>query len=456
MRFPDLLSAFALVLGFLASSLHAKILVLNDDGGWNWLQDERVIVAGGKLVVASVAMGTRDPSRKGDVEVASYDLRTGEIRKATLHHAATPELKKGWSDDHSCPALVMRPDGRVLAMYTETGQNEKLHYRISTSSRDFAAWEEEQVFSVTAGSRLTFVNLHYVPQENGGKGRLLSFFRGIESKNMPSWAFSDDLGRSWSAGNVFITAPSTNVPYVKYAGNGRDTVHLAFTDGHRWSYHNSVFHLFYRNGQLYRSDGRLIRSIREGLKSADEATRIYQANAESVVMSSDLCLDAKGHPCIGYSVQKDSARLNPMPIGLDHRYRYARWTGTAWVDYEIAHAGREVHPVGRGDDCTGLIALDPQDPSVVYISTDADPVRGTPLISAADNKRHWEIFRGKTSDGGASWNWTPVTGDSDRDNIRPVVPAGLVGKTAVIWLRGTMRHPKDYDLEVVGLVTDSP
>ena len=76
---PAVLLLFALR----ATDLPARIVVFNDDGGWNWLQDERVIVAGGKLVMASVALGVRDPGRKGAVEVASYDLKTGEIRKAT-------------------------------------------------------------------------------------------------------------------------------------------------------------------------------------------------------------------------------------------------------------------------------------------------------------------------------------------------------------------------------------
>ena len=172
-------------------------------------------------------------------------------------------------------------------------------------------------------------------------------------------------------------------------------------------------------------------------------------------MISDLHLDARGHPHVVYSVQKDTARLRPRPIGADHRYRYARWTGREWLDREIAYAGGEVHPV-PDDDCTGLIALDPQNLSVVYMSTDADPVQGTPLISAADGKRHWEIFKGTTADGGATWGWTAITRDSERDNIRPVVPVGLVGRTAVIWLRGVMRMPNDYEFEVVGLVTDPP
>lgn len=433
----------------------AEIIVFNDDGCWNWLQDERVIVAGGKLLIGSVAAGTRDPRRMGAVEVVAYDLKTGGKQRFALHHADSAATQKLWRDDHNAPAFAVRSDGRVLALYAHHGRSEKLYYRVSSQSRDLAAWDEEQVFAVAAGSRVGFPNLIHLPAENGGKGRTFGFFRGMNNRSMPSWVYSDDAGMTWAAGNVFIEVSPKTVPYVKYAGNGRDTVHIAFSDGHRINFGNGVHHVYYRDGNLHRSDGAPIRNLREGLKAAADATPIYQANADSVAMISDLHLDAVGHPHVVYSVQKDTARLRPRPIGADHRYRYARWTGREWLDREIAFAGGEVHPVAD-DDCTGLIALDPQDLNVVYISTDADPVRGTPLISAADGKRHWEIYQGRTTDGGATWSWTAITRNSVRDNIRPVVPLGLTGRTVVIWLRGAMRMPNDYDLEVVGLVSNAP
>ena len=46
-------------------------VVLNDDGGWCWFEDPRVVVDGGKLVAGTGANGSRDPVRKGDIEVVS-------------------------------------------------------------------------------------------------------------------------------------------------------------------------------------------------------------------------------------------------------------------------------------------------------------------------------------------------------------------------------------------------
>ena len=59
-----------------------------------------------------------------------------------------------------------------------------------------------------------------------------------------------------------------------------------------------------------------------------------------------------------------------------------------------------------------------------------------------------------TNDGGASWAWTDVTSNSDVDNLRPVVPIWDEHHTALLWLRGTYTSYHDYDLDVVGIITD--
>jgi hypothetical protein len=91
---------------------------------------------------------------------------------------------------------------------------------------------------------------------------------------------------------------------------------------------------------------------------------------------------------------------------------------------------------------------------VVFISTNADPATGRPLISRADHQRHWEVFRGTTRDGGAKWSWTAITRDSSLDNIRPVIPVWQSERRAVIWLRGQMRTYTDYTFDVAGIISE--
>lgn len=57
--------------------------------------------------------------------------------------------------------------------------------------------------------------------------------------------------------------------YVKYASNGEDTVHFAFTEAHpQRPLAASLFHACYRRGGLYTSDGQLVRKLADGPISA--------------------------------------------------------------------------------------------------------------------------------------------------------------------------------------------
>ena len=123
---------------------------------------------------------------------------------------------------------------------------------------------------------------------------------------------------------------------------------------------------------------------------------------------------------------------------MDLRYYYGRWDGSRWHVHEMAYAGTRLYP--NEDDYPGLAALHPNDPNAVYISTDAEPATGKALVSAADKKRHYELFRGTTNDGGVTWKWTPITANSTMDNIRPIVPKWNDKRTILLWMRGKYKH----------------
>jgi hypothetical protein len=394
-------------------------------------------------------MGRTDEKRAGDIDVTSYDLRSGTITRSTLHHETEAAQRQRWRDDHCCPALLVRPDGRLLAVYAPHGLQAGFCYRISREPGSATAWGEERMFPLSASSRVAFPTLVALAGERQDGAHTLLFFRGLDNRLMPAWAHSADAGEAWTTGGMFMRLSGKATPYVKYASDGRATVHVAFTDGHRMDFGNGLYHAIWRGDQLSRSDGTRIGSVAEAITSTRQPTEIFRSNADSVAMISDLALDGQGHPCVVYSVQMNTRPLRPRPVGADHRYRYARWDGKQWHDREIAFAGTETHDA-PDDDCTGLAALDPQDAKVIYISTNADPVSGAPFVSAADGKRHWELFRGTTRDGGEHWTWQAVTRNSTADNLRPIVPpGGKLGRSPVLWLRGSMRMPKDSALEVV-------
>lgn len=449
MRGLILLSLAVLVLAPAAAQIRfgAPLIEFNDDGGWCWFEDERAIMAGGKLVFGTIATGGE---RRGHVEATVFDLKTRSARRVTLHSPADEKDRIQWTDDHNSPAFLLLPSGQILAMYAKHGPEEKIYYRISKPG-DPAAWGEEQIFVPSPSSRVTYSNLHLLTAENAQRGRIYDFFRGLDNSFKPSYAYSDDLGRTWTAGNVMIDVPLKfrHRPYVKYASNGRDSVHLAYTDGHPRDLDNSIYHAMYKAGNLLRSDGARIRSMKEGLKSPEEGTLVYRGGPDNVAWITDLQVDSKGYPYLVFSVQMNSSGKPAGEGGEDHRYHYARFDGKRWQVSEIAYAGTRIY--SREDDYTGLAALHPRDLETIYISTNADPSTGAPLISKSDNQRHWEIYRGRTRDG-RKWKWEAITRDSTADNLRPIVPAWDSKQTVLLWLQGKMRAYTDYTFRVVGMI----
>jgi hypothetical protein len=411
-----------------------KTIVLNDNGGWCWYQDERVLVQGDRLIVGSVAnrAGTDGVNRWGNVEITTYDLKSKRLLGTTVLHEHLLD------DDHAAPALLPRADGCILAVYAKHGSDKLMRSRISVPPGDSTAWQPER--AQTCGAGVTYSNLFRLSADNCGRGWVYDFYRG-EDWN-PNVLLSDDDGGTWTYGGKLVAFKGR--PYVKYASNGVDGVHFVTTEGHPLEYRKtSIYHGFLRGGAVYRSDGSLVRRLDEGPVAPEELTRVYAGDPNHVAWTIDLHLDKAGHPYTVYSVQ-----MNRDPN--DNRYRYARWNGTQWQDYPLACAGTYLCP---GEiHYTGLACLDPQNLNVVYLSANADPVTGLPLLSKADGKRHWEIFRGRTRDGGATWKWRPVTRDSTQDNLRPIVPICGGSRSILLWLRGTYSEYTDYDLDVVGVL----
>jgi neutral ceramidase len=410
----------------------AAPVVLNPDGAWCWFQDERALVYGGKLSVGSIG-------RTGDVQVTTWDFKTGLVRVATLH----PKFQV---DDHNAPGMLLRSDGRLMAFYTEHGgptASNPMLWRVTTRPGDASEWEPEQSFRAGARNGFSYANPF---QLSGEGGRIYLFWRAIDFN--PTWSSTDDGGKTWRTAANHIYYESGERPYVKYASNGVDTIHFAYTDGHPGRpFDNNLYYAFYRNGGLYRTDGTFVRKLAEGPLRVAEGTRVYDGrrSPDGEAWVWDMRLDAKGRPVIAYS-------SHPANMA-DNRYRYARWNGKEWEDRQIAFGGKRVsvsEKLPAGNYYAGGICLDPDDLNVVYVSSSVNVRDGTP----SGNGR-LEIWKGVTADGGRGWTWTAITRNSATENMRPIVPVGHPGKTFVLWFRGEYPAYKRYETEVVAF-TDAP
>lgn len=430
-----------------------EMIELNDNGAWSWFMDERVIVYNGKLLVGSIRStdqsyraGMSEPTW-GNCELAVHDLATGETNVVVLH-------EKFEQDDHDGPALHVRPDGRVLAIYTKHSLERKVYWRVSASP-DFLEWGPIQELVTPGvdhppfgGDNVTYSNLFQLASENG---RMYNFFRSVGHQQ--NYMLSEDNGDTWTYGGMFLRGYSGYAPYFKYATNNTDTIHFIGTEDHPRNFDNSVYHGFVRGGVIHQSDGTVFGPLsKTSEKSGDiwDLTTVFRGGPDDVAWVTDLHLDGE-HPVCMFSVQKDGRGLPKGQGGADHRHHYARWDGSSWVQHEIAYGGTRLYP--DEDDYTGLAAIDPQNLNVVYISTDAHPTSGEPLISTADGQRHHELFRGITSDGGATWNWTPITANSDADNLRPLIPIWDDPRMALVWMRGKYEHNQGpWNTRVVAMI----
>lgn len=409
-----------------------RIRTFKKNGAWCWFQDERAIIDGNKLIFATVThkLGSGGNDRHGNMEVTTCNLEEKSSETVVLH-------EKLGADDHNVPALLELDNGRYLAVYSKHSKDNLIRSRVSKQPGDSLNWSDEQTFEAQGG--VTYSNLFQLSAEDH---RIYNFYRGKGSD--PNYIYYDYQDNSWTRGGRLLAAPGR--PYLKYTSNMEDTIHFVTTEQHPNKFDNSIYHGVFRDQTVYTSNGEKVAELKDQKTSPikpPQLTRVYKGDENHVAWTVDLHLDQNGLPYTVFSVQFNK---NPK----DHRYFYGRWNGTEWEVHEMAYAGSNLY--GSQKDYTGLAALDPDNPNVVYISTDVHPETNEPLISSADDERHYEIFRGETEDRGETWQWTPVTKNSEQDQLRPIIPKWNRNYTAVLWLRGTYTGYKKFDLNVVGFI----
>ncbi|QDU71443.1 BNR-4 repeat-containing protein [Mucisphaera calidilacus] len=415
-------------------------------GAWCWYQDERVVIDtdhpnGPMMLMGSVSFSRTDAFEHGDIDLLWHNLRTGEAGAFELHDRLQP-------DDHDVPALHIRDDGRYVAIYSTHSSDRIMRWRVSTHPHDPTAWEPEQTYENKV--IICYSNIFKLADRDGVH-QLYNFSRSDDSD--PNYFVSSDRGDTFRYGGKLLTGPDGNTargqrPYMKYASHTPEKLHFLLTDGHPRDEDNSIYHGYMSRERLHRTDGLVLGSVsrrRVSSHLAPDFTTVLATGAKfnGVEMrhawTIDLHLDPHGHP-----VAAMSARANNSD--LDHRFLYGRWDGSKWNVFEIAKAGGYLYKFEN--DYTGLMAIHPDNPDIIFISSPIDPRDDAQL-------QHYEIFMGRTPDKGATWAWAPVTWNSNADNLRPIVPIWKPGKTIVTWLKGGLNTYADWDSQIVGYIMDT-
>lgn len=383
-----------------------------EDAAWCWFSDPRAVYHHG--IREQIYYGYINSL--GDVVIRSKDMQTGATNTFVLH-------EKLQIDDHNVPSILILPDGRLIAFYTE--HNGRFFMRRSKHAEDISAWEEERVIPF-GGKRITYSHPVMLNEEDN---RIYMYWRGSDWQ--PSYAFSDDFGDTWSDTQVLISGKGTrNRPYLKVHSDGHHRIDFIFTDGHPGiEPTNSVYHLYYSRGQFYQTNGDPIPlDGGEAIRHA-EVRKVYDGIPDSIrAWIWDVALDKKGNPVIAYT---------RFPDATDHRYHYAQWNGKEWLDTELCKAGGSMPMVRPGEKIrephySGGLSLDRQDPSNLYLARKVDQV--------------YEVEHWKKS--GKRWRSTAISAKSDVDNVRPYVVVGNDGVPIVLWMTGVYKHYTDFDTDL--------
>lgn len=377
---------------------------LASDGAWSWFGDPRAVFHGGEHRRTYVGFVTAI----GDIGLAQFDHDSREVTSAVV-------VEQLQQDDRASPAVVVRPDHRLMVFYSGH-RGRWMIYRISTNAEDVTSWGKPHAASghTSEFSGYTYPNALILAGESGKR---YVFWRGTEF--LPMFA-SSETGLSWSEPAVLIRGDGER-PCVKMASDGESTIHFVFTNDHPGNEPaNSVYYVCYKDGVFSRADGSHVGTMEDLPLAFEDVDMVYDAaDAGDRAWPWDVAFDSSGNPVIAYAT---------FPTDEDHRYRYARWDGTAWVDTEIAPAGGWFPTVERGRRnfapyYSGGMALDHSNPSIVYLSR---PVNGV-----------FEIERWKTPDGGRSWTSEAVTSGSASDNVRPLVPLDHAPDgPGLVWMNG--------------------
>ncbi len=380
---------------------------LSDDGTWCWFQDPRAVYYEGTKKQTYTGWITS----KGKVEVASYNHETGEVITKQISPSDFTQI-----DDHNNPTIMVREDGRILVSYSGHFYG-PMRVIVSTNPEDITSFGAEANF----GSNVTYANPYQIGDST------VMFYRDGDSWH-PTMNVSTDGGITWGTPQEFITRDGYQQrPYAKYTQDSKGGMHITFTTGHpRQEANNKVYYVYYINKKFYKADGTFIKDFNSGTDALNidsgEAEVVYDASAGKG-WTWDIALDEEESPVILYAA---------FPDDNNHHYYYATWdkSNSKWVSNHIVNSGKwfPQTPEGAGEpepNYSGGMVLDPNNPSIVYLSKQVNGV--------------FEIFKYVTNDKGATWETEAITENTPADmiNVRPVIPRGhLPGSFDVIWMRG--------------------
>lgn len=355
------------------------------------------VYAGGYTYVGYVNGST------GAISVLQYDHSDGSVATAALD---TPSPV----DDHNNPALHVRSDGRILALFCEH-DGSTLYTALSTNAHDISAWG-----SVTDTGLSTTAGFTYPALVPLGSDLYLFVRDKLASlTGRLKMAKSTDDGATWSGETLVMAGATGQLPYWGFSSDGSD-IHVVSTDRDPYGSQGAVTvgHMYFDGTDWLQSDGTEITATQPFAPS--EMTTVYSGAAFPFMG----VFDDDGYPW--FTLVKDDG-------GSEVTGAIAKWSGSAWSLTDVYTAA--YHPIDR--------------------------FYGSLVLSYANRREAWaaiegdvaEIRRYASTDDGVTWgpvDW--LTADSPNDNASPIAVLDADGRMPVVWLQGTYTSMSSFSLGI--------
>ena len=220
---------FAIALAFCVSNSRAQAIpkpgeqfaAMSNDAMWTWYGEPKAVYFEGVHRRTYMAWN----KSTGDKQVGYYDHDTKETLSVIM-----PKMPYN-GDDHDHPAIIMRPDGKLILFCTGHDGNEVTEYIMKNPEDISSGWDGPYYPGGNGG--YCYPNAVFLKNE-GTQGRFYIFYRdntqyaGETINYCPAFCTSDDWGVTWSAKKrLYLYVGSAYKPYLKYASDGLSEIYIS-------------------------------------------------------------------------------------------------------------------------------------------------------------------------------------------------------------------------------------
>lgn len=390
-----------------------------EEGSWCWFADPRALnyrTPDGRTNMTYV--GYIDTH--GNIKAMQYDFNRNRQTEVLIRSYFQP-------DDHDNPTFLVLPDGRIMVMYSRHTDEPCFYYRISAQSADITTLGKEHI--IPTEHNTTYPSPFILSDD---PDHIYLCWRGINwHPTIARLSLPNESGELKIVDGPYQIVQSTGArPYAKYVSNGKNKIYVAYTTGHPDNENpNSLYYNYIdiRDLSLHDITGRKLAEVSDAPFRVDKSKEFAAKYPAMVVDNSpyrdwvwQVSLDSQDRPTI--------AMTRISPDKKSHNYYTANWDGKEWQKHFIAHGGSHFHQSKDIEHCySGGMALDAVNPRTVYCSV---PVVGS-------HGKVYEIVKYTLDANGEVSGMTPVTSNSDKNNIRPYcLNADNDNPLRLMWMKG--------------------